>query len=195
MVWEGKEKSDIELINGCMAKNSHCQELLYKRYFSFAMSVCIRYITDTQNAMEVVNDSFYKLFNTLKSYNTSKPFKPWFARILVNTAIDNLRKSKGNKNLVILSDIPEKELHNADIEINLSADDIVKLLNQLPETYRMVFNLYEIEGYSHDEISQMLGIGVSTSRANLSRAKEKLRELYLKTFYSIASDEELRRTV
>ncbi len=90
---DGHEYSDSDLVKGCAGGDRRSQEILYKRYFSFAMSVCIRYTRDENEAMEIVNDSYMKVLEGLSDYDSSRPFKPWYGKVLVNTAIDNYRKN------------------------------------------------------------------------------------------------------
>jgi len=174
--------SDIELIKGCIAGNGRSQEMLYKRFFSFAMSVCIRYAVNQDDAMEIVNDSFIKVFDNLKNFDTSRDFKSWFTQILVNTIIDNYRKNFKHNKVLPEEYLPETIEREDTYVQNISIKDILKLLSQLPENYRIIFNLYEIEGYSHEEIGKLTGIATSTSRAKLTRAKKMLRKLYEKYF-------------
>jgi len=164
---DGQEFTDLELITECIGGDKRSRELLYKRYFSYAMSICIRYAKDENDAMEIVNDSYMKILDSLGDYDSSRPFKPWYARTLVNTAIDNYRKNVK---------------FNSHLSISLSVNDILTLYKHLPENFKVTFNLYEIEGYSHEEIGQMMGVTASTSRSNLTRAKKMLRELYNKSF-------------
>ncbi len=183
MVWTNRklnDLTDIQLIEGCLSGKSRFQELLYRRYFSFAMSICVRYTKTPDDAMEVVNDSYLKMFDSLKSFDKSKPFKSWFARILVNTAIDNFRKSKKFNSHFALDVMPDSDSQEPEIDQELNAEDIISLFSQLPDNLRITFNLHEIEGYSHQEIANMLGIETSSSRANLTRAKSMLRNLYSK---------------
>jgi len=181
----GQYLSDRELIRKCSDGDIRAQEMLYKKYFSFAMSVCIRYTGDENEAMETVNDSFMKVFDNLGEYDVTRPFSAWYGKILVNTAIDNYRKNARYFPELSIEKIAETEDHEPEVDAELSAADIIALFSQLPEHYRIIFNLYEIEGYSHDEIAGMLGISASTSRANLARAKKMLRELYIKNHISV----------
>lgn len=175
---KGHEYSDSDLVKRCAGGDIRSQEFLYRRYFSFAMSICIRYTRDEGEAMEVVNDSYMKVLDKLQEYDHSKPFRSWYGKILVNTAIDNYRRNLKNNEYVSIDTINETGESDPEIETELSVNDILTLYSYLPANYRMTFNLFEIEGYSHKEIGQMLGITASTSRANLARAKKMLRELY-----------------
>jgi len=174
--------SDLDLIRRCATGDVRAQELLYKRYFSFAMSVCIRYTKDEYEAMEIVNDSYMKVLGNIKEFEGSKPFRSWYGRILVNSAIDNYRRNTRHPSYMQITDLEITEEQEPGIDKELSAKDILSLFSQLPDNYRITFNLFEIEGYSHEEIGQKLGISTSTSRSNLARAKKMLRELYMRNF-------------
>lgn len=141
------------------------------------MGVGLRYLSDRNDALEVVNDAFIKVFNSIKHFENEKLFKPWLRKIIVNTAIDRRRK---DMKLLYQTDLEQAE-HVSGLPAaleSLNAADILKLLNGLPDAQRMVFNMYEIDGYSHEEIGQTLGIPASSSRVNLTRAKEKLRRAW-----------------
>ncbi len=173
--------SEIEIIYGCKKKNGKSQEMLYKHFYGYGMSIALRYANSRDEAVEILNDSFLKVFDSIKSFDESQSFKPWLRKIVINTAIDYYRKFvKFNSNYDSRY-IPDEEL-SPDVIDNLNVEDILKLLNDLPEVYRITFNLYEIEGYTHDEISKMLNIAVSTSRSNLTRAKQLLRASFQKKF-------------
>ena len=175
---DGHAYSDSDLVKGCAGSDRRSQEILYKRYFSFAMSICIRYTRDENEAMEIVNDSYMKVLDGLSEYDSSRPFKPWYGKVLVNTAIDHYRKNLKHNDHLSIDAITEAEELEPEIEAELSVNDILTLFSDLPGHYKITFNLFEIEGYSHEEIGQMLGVTASTSRSNLARAKKMLRELY-----------------
>lgn len=150
-------------------------EMLYKHFYGFAMGVALRYSYNKEEACEIVNDSFMKVFDKLNSYDSKNSFKGWFRRIIVNTAIDYYRKNAKYKAVLDIEYAHLSEL-NASVIDDLSKEDILNLLQNLPNMLRIVFNMYEIEGYSHNEIAEKLTIPSSTSRTYLARAKEKLRE-------------------
>ena len=185
MIWtkrKDEDYTDAQLVDGCIAGKPKFQELLYRRFFYFAMSICIRYIPNQDEAMEVVNDSYLKLFENLDGYDKSKPFKSWFAKIIVNTAIDIYRKNLKHSSLVPIESAREVDEQEPEIIQSIFAQEIVKLFALLPVNLRITFNLYEIEGYSHEEIGEMLRITASSSRSNLTRAKQMLRSLYTQEF-------------
>ena len=178
-----RETPDPELFRRCLEGESRAQELLYKRYFSFAMSLCMRYSRDKYEAMQIVNDSYMKVLRNIREFDSSKSFRSWYGRILINSAVDNYRRNlKHSSHLQKSNEMEADEEQEPSISAELSVNEILSLFNRLPDNYRLTFNLYEIEGYSHEEIGQILGISPSTSRSNLSRAKKMLRELYKKNF-------------
>ena len=181
-----QEYSDSDLIAGCLKGKELHQEVLYKRYFSFAISICIRYTKDRNEAMEIVNDSYMKVLENLGEYDSSKSFKAWYSKILVNTSIDNYRRNLKHTNALSLENIIDTGEQEPVIDIELSVNDILKIFSKIPEQYKVTFNLFEIEGYSHEEIGKLLGVTTSTSRSNLARAKKMVREIYMKEFKSVA---------
>ncbi len=164
------------LIGRCINKDLNAHELLYRNFYSFAMSVCLRYSSNRSEARIIINDGFLKVFNNLYKFDAEKPFEPWIGRIMSNTAIDHYRAELRHMNLVDISDVDEVFEH-ATIEHKLYYDDLVKLVQQLPPSYRTVFNLYAIDGLTHDEIAKKLEISVGGSKSNLFKARKKLREL------------------
>ena len=150
-------------------------EKLYRHFYGYAMSIALRYSNSREEACEIVNDSFMKVFDKLGQYSEESSFKGWFRRILINTSIDYYRK---NVKYYADMDIEKanQQLCDASVVDELSKDEILGVLRELPEILRIIFNMYEIEGYSHSEISDNLGIPPSTSRTYLARAKQKLRE-------------------
>lgn len=167
--------SEEELIQKCKQGNLRHQEKLYMHFYSYAMGVGLRYLNDRDDALEVVNDSFIKVFKSIGSFKNEQNFKPWLRKIVVNTALDRRRKDLKHQNLADLESAEHLSSAPQAIE-HLNSQDILKLLDALTYVQRTVFNMYEIDGYSHEEIGELLQISASSSRVNLSRAKEKLRE-------------------
>jgi RNA polymerase sigma factor (sigma-70 family) len=167
--------TEQELIQQCRHGDLKHLEMLYKHFYAYAMGIALRYSNNRDDALEVTNDAFIKAFGALKSYEGDKPFKAWLRRIVVNTAIDKQRREQKHQS----EDIEKAEYlaSPANIIEQLNANDILKLLAGLSQMHRTVFNLYEVDGYSHDEIAVTLNIPASSSRVYLTRAKEKLREM------------------
>ena len=172
---ENNSSAEYELIQHCQTGSLKYQELLYKQYYGYAMGIGLRYCSSRDDAMEVVNDSFIKVFNTIKTYNLDRSFKAWMRRIIINTAIDRRRKDLKYQ-LHTDMEYANHIGHNHTAIQQLNAKDILKLMDDLPALQRAIFNMYEIDGYNHDEIAEMLNIPSSSSRVYLSRAKEKLRK-------------------
>jgi RNA polymerase sigma factor (sigma-70 family) len=166
------------VLKGCCSGDLRAQEDLCKQYYGYVMSIAMRFSSCYDNALEIANDSFLKIFRKIGSYHIDKEFKTWVRKIVINTAIDYYRRDKKN-NVEISIDAAYNETYDEDVNNNLSAEEIIKLINSMPVKYRYIFNLFEIEGYSHDEIALQLGITASNSRANLTRAKKMLRKMIL----------------
>lgn len=166
----------LQLLDGCKKNNRYSQKLLYQQFYNFAMSICLRYTSNQYEASEVLNDGFFKVFTNLDKYDSSRPFKAWLSRIMHNTSIDYYR---ANLKMAAMEDLDKAGDVETDVSIEnkLGYEDLLALVQCLPSSYRVVFNLYEIDGYSHDEIAQMLGISTGTSRSNLYKAKHKLQEM------------------
>jgi RNA polymerase sigma factor (sigma-70 family) len=175
---QSKEKNLSDIIKGCQNDKEPSREKLYKLFYGYALSISMKYCINRDDAIEVVNDSFMNVFRNIKRFDTDRPFKPWLRKIVVNASIDKIRKQP--KNHLDIDDISVSG--DQFVDTDLSIRETLQLLEYLPDTYRAVFNLYEIDGYSHKEISDMLGIGESSSRTYLLRAKNKLRELYNQHF-------------
>ena len=175
-----------EIIAGLTARDERIQERIYIHYWGYLMGISTRYFKDRNVAKEVVNDSFMKAFKTMYDFrhdhsliDFQKTFKAWLAKITVRTSLDKIRANKSV--LSYIDEYEERTVGYVEVEEKLFAEDILKLLHGIPDLHRTVFNLYEIEGFSHDEIASLLTIPVSSSRTYLTRAKQKLRELYKKS--------------
>ncbi|WP_240920229.1 RNA polymerase sigma factor [Sphingobacterium chungjuense] len=174
-------------LEGCVVSDSeHSKAFIYKKYYGYVKAVVLRYVKVEVESEEIINESFVKVFRKLHSFEQhpddevlEKTFRSWMARISVNTAIDMLRVKK---QMQFIDDEEGTEIGNLSVNMtsSLEANDILKLLDGLPPIQKAIFNLYEIEGYSHEEISKMLDVPESTSRTYLTRAKQKLRILYSK---------------
>ena len=168
--------TEEEIISQCKTGSLKYQEMLYKLFYGYAMGISLRYSLNRDDALEAVNDAFIKVFNAIHSYNIDRPFKAWLRTIVVNTAIDRRRKDlKFQLNVDLDNAAPISS--NIGTVDNLNVQDILKLMKELPAIQLTIFNLYEIDGYNHDEIANMLTIPVSSSRVYLSRAKERLRKM------------------
>jgi RNA polymerase sigma factor (sigma-70 family) len=165
-----------ELIKRCLKGDRFAQELLYRRFAAKMYAVCMRYLKQPAESEDVLQESFIKIFQSLKDYRGDGSFEGWVRRIVINTTINHIRR-----NLVAYADTEDKYLENTipegySIEADLSAQELLQLIHELPEGYRIVFNLYAIEGFTHAEIADMLGISVNTSKSQLSRARASLQK-------------------
>ena len=176
---ELQERSDFEkLLKKCSRGDSKAQEHLFKLYFSYSMSVALRFSSCREDALEIVNDSFLKIFLKIEFHNSDSEFRAWLRRIVINTAIDRYRKDKKHNYETSIDEASGETVDESVID-NLNAEEIINLINSLPAMYRYTFTLFEIEGFSHDEISAQLGITPGTSRSNLTRAKKLLRRMII----------------
>lgn len=175
-----------KILSGVRKKNRKAQKALYDQYSSLFMAIAMRYLKDVQESEDAVAEAFIKIFTKIKSFNESGSFEGWMKRIVVNECLMILRKNKKQHLYVPLDDVVI-ELDPIVID-KLSAEEILDVVRELPEGYRTVFNLYEIEGLKHREIAEELGISIHTSKSQLIMAKRKLQEL-LKKNISIISDE------
>ena len=169
-----KEEQLQQLIDGCVRNDPHCQKMLYKALYGFAMSICLRYSNNRYEASDIMNDGFFKVFNSIYKYHQDKPFRAWLGRIMQNTAIDYYR---ANLKVAYMVDL-EKAEHlsvNSVIEQKLAYEDLLALVQRLSPAYRTVFNLFAIDGYSHEEIAEILHINIGTSKSNLFKARRKLQ--------------------
>jgi DNA-directed RNA polymerase specialized sigma24 family protein len=143
--------SDQQIIEGCAKHDRKAQQVLYDKYSRFLLGVCMRYATDKSEAEDILQDSFLKIFFNIKDFSGTGSFIGWLRKIAVNTAISF-----------------EEDF--------FTSDELYKVLNELPAGYRMVFNLYAVEGYKHKEIGEILGIDTNTSKSQYSRAKAVIRD-------------------
>lgn len=165
-----------ELIAGCKKKDRKSQKGLYQEFYSYAMRMCIRYAKDKEEAIELVNDGFLRVFINIHRYDDSKPFKPWLSTIMINTSIDHYRKQIKRMEMEALNAKHEME-DRENILAHIHYEDLIKLVQKLSVAYRAVFNLFAIDGYSHEEIAEMLSISVGTSKSNLFKAREQLKKM------------------
>jgi RNA polymerase sigma-70 factor (ECF subfamily) len=141
------------------------------------LSVALIYNNQRNDALEVVDDSFVKVFSEIEKFDTSQPFKGWLRKIVINTSIDRFRRNH-RKNLFVDAETQHVQDETPTIISHLTAQDILTLLNRLPHIHKIVFSLYEVEGFSHEEIAKQLNIPESSSRVYLTRARKQLRELF-----------------
>ena len=166
-------QEEHEIIQLAVANNRHAQQKIYTTFSPKMLSVCRQYIKDIQQAEDVMITAFMKVFTNLKNFEHKGSFEGWIRRIMVNESISFIRVQK---KVSFLEDEFYKEDGFNNIESNLSVDDIQMLIDNLPDGYRMIFNLYAIEGFKHKEIATMLGINEGTSKSQLSHARNILQQ-------------------
>ncbi|WP_258100478.1 RNA polymerase sigma factor [Marinoscillum pacificum] len=172
-------------LKGCAQQKREAQKILYKEFHGYCMSVCLRYGQTRDDAVEIMNDGFLKVFKYIKTFDTKQPFKPWIRKIMINSALDHVKKYQLKlEQLEIEAGIREM-VQESQLD-SLNYEDLLELIRKLPIAYRTVFNLHAIEGYKHEEIAEMLEISIGTSKSNYHKAKKKLQEL-LKIYFEVES--------
>ena len=167
----------LSLLKSCLKKNRNSQKELYRLYYNYAMNICLHYSKNREEAQEILNDGFFKVFEHLDKYDPSLSFKGWLRRLLINGAIDYYRRYHRNRPVMEIMTDAEPSANFATGFDQLALDDLLALVQQLPPMYRLVFNLNVLEGFKHEEIAEQVGISVGASKSNLSRAKEKLQAM------------------
>lgn len=168
-----------QLISLCIKRDRKAEYELYKNTYSYLMSICLRYTKDKDTASELLNVGFMKILSNLEKYNLAIPFKVWIRKIMVNTLIDEYRKTKREREKVTYVEeyYDSSDFSEANEAISkIDCQQIYDLIAKLPEATRQVFNLFVIDGYAHKEIADMLGISEGTSKWHLNAARQKLKE-------------------
>jgi RNA polymerase sigma-70 factor (ECF subfamily) len=167
-----------ELIRDCRQGNRNAQRDLYDMYSSKMYALCYRYVRNPMEAEDIMVIAFMKVFDHIGQFKGEGSFEGWIRRIMVNEALSHLRK---NRNMYLETDIEyaDQQPHYEEHYNQLEADDLVKMIQELPAGYRTVFNMYAIDGYAHKEIAEQLGITESTSKSQLNRARAYLKKMLL----------------
>jgi RNA polymerase sigma-70 factor (ECF subfamily) len=164
-----------KIIEGCRKGQRSFQKLLYDRYAPVLLGICIRYSNSTDEAEDVLQDGFIKILKQINKFEKKGSFEGWMKRIIVNTAITNYRKNQKRYNQSEIDSYNEQYNSTSMYETDFTHEELLAIINELPEGYKIVFNLYAIEGYMHKEIAELLGIDVATSKSQYSRAKKSIR--------------------
>jgi RNA polymerase sigma factor (sigma-70 family) len=167
--------SEVDIIEGCVNGNRISQKALYDRFASKMFGLCLRYAPDYHTAEDLLQEGFVKIYYNIYKYNGSGSFEGWMKRVFINHAIEQLRRNDRYFGAEDIDKIPENVTGGNDIINKLNMDDLLNLVRSLPTGYRTVFNLYVIEGFSHKEIAEMLGVTEGTSKSQLARAKTMLQ--------------------
>jgi RNA polymerase sigma factor (sigma-70 family) len=169
-----------ELIEGCQLGKRKAQEILYKLFAGKMLGVCMRYATDKMEAEDMLQNGFIKVFDKMKDFRGEGAFEGWVRRIMVHAAIEYYRKHHKMMQLVEMDLAGEEQSVNAVAASSLEAKDLLAMIQTLPPGYRLVFNLYALEGYAHKEIGEMLNMSEGASKSQLSRARTILKEMVTK---------------
>lgn len=170
--------SDEQLMDGCIRNDRIYQEALYKKYASTMFGICLRYAVDTPQAEDMMQEGFVKVYSHIHQFRREGSFEGWMKRIFVNTAIEWLRRNSQMNQMLDVETSPMSRVQQDDFH-KLSAKDLMGLIQSLAPGYRTVFNLYAIEGYSHKEIGELLGISEGTSKSQFARSRYMLEKMVL----------------
>ncbi len=169
--------SDQQIIEGCAKHERKAQQVLYDKYSRFLLGVCMRYSNDKAEAEDILQDSFLKIYFNIQDFSGTGSFTGWLRKVAVNTAITHYHKNLKFRYHVDIEDYVSIETGVSSFEEDFfTSEELYRVLNELPAGYRMVFNLYAVEGYKHKEIAEILGIDTNTSKSQYSRAKAVIRD-------------------
>ncbi|MEO9022659.1 MAG: RNA polymerase sigma factor [Ginsengibacter sp.] len=168
--------SETDLINGCIDGDRQMQTLLYQRFSSKMYGVCLRYAENQEDANDVLQEGFIKVYKNLHKFRSEGSFEGWVRRIFINTSIEHFRK---RVKLYNVDEVHENTIEDTNLDVmdSLAVKDILNIINQLPQGYKTVFNLHVVEGFAHKEIAKLLGITEGTSKSQLARAKGVLKKI------------------
>jgi RNA polymerase sigma-70 factor (ECF subfamily) len=169
--------TDEQIVDGCIKKNAIAQKYLYDKFSRKMMGVCLRYCDSEEEAEDVLQNGFITVFGNLESYKGSGSFEGWIRKIMVNTALTNIRKNKKFRQNIALDSVEYMIPETQSVANSFEVQDLLKVIQQLPQGSRTIFNLYAIEGYSHNEIANMLNISEGTSKSQYSRARAYLQKV------------------
>lgn len=192
-VWTGTESLEpayVALVDGCIAQERRSQQRVYELFYGKMMAVCLRYTKNTDQAKDILQEAFIKVFRSVEKFNRAGSFEGWIRRIMVNTAIDHFRRTKNaylllgeERSIEDFGDIDEEDIvadEEPDEEMEVMPADVINAMQKLTPAYRTVFNLYVFEEMTHKEIADALGINVGTSKSNFAKAKHNLKKILKK---------------
>ncbi|MEI6488914.1 MAG: RNA polymerase sigma factor [Bacteroidota bacterium] len=171
------EMTDEQIVAGCIQKNPIAQQRLYDKFAKKMMGVCLRYCDNQYEGEDILQNGFISVFENIKSYRGTGSLEGWVRKIIINTALTNIRKTKKLKHNVDLDSVEFALVDTNYLGDNFAAKELLKVIQSLPIGFRTVFNLHAIEGYSHKEIGEMMGISEGTSKSQYSRAKIHLQKI------------------
>lgn len=178
------QMTEEEIVKGCQAGKERCQKMLYDRFSSLVMGISMRYAKNRDDAQDIFQDVFVRVFVSIKHFKFLGSFEGWVRKIAVNSAVSWYRQEVKEKTVDIdmEADIPDVMV---DEELPFTEGDLLGLIQELPSGYRMVFNLFAIEGYKHEEIAEMLGCSVGTSRSQYFKAKKSLKKRIVEKYKQV----------
>lgn len=174
-IMRSDELSDEELITGCRQNNRMSQELLYRRYVNALFGFCLMYENNREKARDILQEAFIKIFTNIKSLENAGSLNCWMKKIVSNTAIDYYRKTSNELRFIPIDDAAQEASDKEPFDAELSSNDILSQVNKLPKGAKLIFQLHEIEGYSHKEIAELLHISIGTSKSQINRARQLLQ--------------------
>jgi RNA polymerase sigma-70 factor (ECF subfamily) len=169
-----------QLIKGCMDGDRKAQKALFDKYSRKMMGLCLRYVKDTEDARDLMQESFIKIFTNIRRYTGDGSFDGWVRKIFVNCALEHLRQHDVLRDASEIDEINCMDIPDEAEVYTISSEELMACVRSLPEGFRAVFNMYAVEGYSHKEIGEMLHISESTSRSQYMRARRMLQRMILK---------------
>ncbi len=169
--------TDEELVRGCIEKSRSAQKELYLRFAGRMMGVCLRYAANREEAQDLLQDGFVKVFEKIDTYRKEGELGGWIKSVMVNHALDNFRKTRALRTLVEINENIHYQEDRGDLPGRLSEKELLEAVQRLPAGFRTVFNLYAIEGYNHNEIAAMLQIRPGTSKSQYARARMSLQKM------------------
>ena len=184
-----EDKQLQQLIKGCLERDRKAQQAVYKLLYGKMKVVCMRYTRDTDQALDILQEGFIKVFQNMERYSGSGSFEGWVRRIMVNLSIDRFRKQKndflllnGSMNIEDYEDVVEDETDVESVDYDFTPEQILEAMQQLSPAYKTVFNLYVFENYTHQDIAEALSISIGTSKSNFAKAKRNMKKILLKYY-------------
>lgn len=184
-----EDKQLQQLIKGCLEGDRKAQQAVYKLLYGKMKVVCMRYTRDTDQALDILQEGFIKVFQNMERYSGVGSFEGWVRRIMVNLSIDRFRKQKndflllnGSMNIEDYEDVVEDETDVESVDYDFTPEQILEAMQQLSPAYKTVFNLYVFENYTHQDIAEALSISIGTSKSNFAKAKRNMKKILLKYY-------------
>ncbi len=168
--------TDEDLIKGCIRKERAAQKVLYERYADILLGICARYAADTAEAEDILQEGFVRIFNYIADYSGKGSLFNWMRKIMINTAITFYHRGLKHRYHQDIGELQEAAPDEMPGHADFTREELLSVIRSLPEGYRMIFNLYAVEGYKHKEIAEMLGIDINTSKSQYSRARRFIRQ-------------------